>query len=65
MALTYKITFNIDDLTIHSALDIPIQQSLSNLLNLSLDSLNRLTCRYEQLQPVVIGEISFVGVKNV
>jgi hypothetical protein len=30
-------------------LNIPIQQSLSNLPNLSLNSINRLTCWYEQL----------------
>jgi hypothetical protein len=47
-----KITFNIDGLTKQSSLNISIQQSLFNLLNLSLDSLNRLTCWYEQLQLV-------------
>jgi hypothetical protein len=46
----------------HSTLNIPVQQSLSSLPNLSLDSLNRLTCQYEQLQLVVINEISFVDV---
>ncbi len=51
-----KITSNINDLTIHSALNIPVQQSLFNLPNLSLNSLNRLTCQYEQLQLVVIDE---------
>jgi hypothetical protein len=60
MALIDKIIFNINSLTIHSTLNIPIQQSLSSLLNLSSYSLNRLTCRYEQLQLVVINEISFV-----
>jgi hypothetical protein len=48
MASIGKIAFNIDGLTIHSTLKIPIQQSLSNLPNLSLNSLNRLTCRYKQ-----------------
>jgi hypothetical protein len=60
MALIDKIIFNINSLTIHSTLNTPIQQSLSSLLNLSSYSLNRLTCRYEQLQLVVINEISFV-----
>jgi hypothetical protein len=56
MALISKITFNIDSLTIHSTLNIHVQ---SNLLNLSSYSLNRLTCRYEQLQ-FVIDEISLL-----
>jgi hypothetical protein len=42
-----KIAFNIDGLTIHSTLNITVQQSLSNLLNLSSNSLNTLTCQYE------------------
>jgi hypothetical protein len=63
MALIFKITFNIDGLIIHSTLNIPAQQSLSSLPKLSLDSLNRLTCRYEQLQLVVIDEISLVGAR--
>jgi hypothetical protein len=37
-----KIAFNINGLTMHSTLNIPIQQSLSSFPNLSLDSLNRL-----------------------
>jgi hypothetical protein len=63
MTLTSKIAFNIDSLTIHSTLNILVQQSLSNLPNLSSDLLNKLTCRYEQLQLLVTDEISFVGVK--
>jgi hypothetical protein len=42
IASTSKIAFNFEDLTMHSTLNIPIQQSLSSLPNLSLDSLNRL-----------------------
>ncbi len=61
MALICKIVFNIDGLTIHVVLNIHVQQSLFSLPNLSSDSLNRLTCRYEQLQLVVIDEISLVG----
>jgi len=56
MASTCKIAFNIDGLTIHSTLNILVQQSLSNLRNLLINSLNRLTCRYEQLQLVVINK---------
>ncbi len=63
MASINKVAFDIDNLTIHSAVNIPMQQSLYSLPNLSLDSLNRLTCRYEQLQFVVIGEILFVGAR--
>jgi len=44
MASIGKSTFNIVDLMlIYSTLNIPIQQSLSSLPNLSLYSLNRLT----------------------
>jgi hypothetical protein len=49
-----KATFNIDGQMIHSTLNFPIQQTLTNLSNLSLDSLNGLTCQYEQLQLAVI-----------
>ncbi len=58
-----KAGFSIDGLIIHSTLNIHVQQSLSSLRNLSSDSLNRFTCQYEQLQLVVIDEISFVGAK--
>jgi hypothetical protein len=63
MALIGKTTFNIDGLTIHSTLNILVQQFLFSLSNLSTNSLNRSTCRYEQLQLVVIDKISLVGVK--
>jgi hypothetical protein len=63
MASIGKIAFNIDDLTIHLALTIFVQQSLSSLPNLSSNSLNKLTCPYEQLQLVVIDEISLVGAR--
>jgi hypothetical protein len=63
MASIGKIIFNTYSLIIHLALNIPIQQSLFHLPNLLLDPLNRLTCRYEQLQLVVINEISLVSAK--
>jgi hypothetical protein len=63
MASTSKVAFNIDDLIIHSTMNLHVQQSLYNLPNLSSYSLNRLTCRYEQFQLVVIDGISFVGVR--
>jgi ATP-dependent DNA helicase PIF1 len=63
MASISKFAFNIDGLIIHSTSNILVEQSLFSQPNLSLDSLNRLTCRYEQSQLVVIDEISFVGSK--
>ncbi len=63
MASIGKGPFNIDGLTIHLTLNILVQKSLLNLLNLSSDSLNTFTCRYEQLQLEVINQISFVSVK--
>jgi len=63
MASIGKIAFNIDGLTIHSTLNICVEQSLFSLPNLSLDSLNRFTYRYEQLQLVVMDKISLVGAK--
>jgi hypothetical protein len=44
-------------------MNIHVQQSLYSLPNLSLDSLNRPTCWYEQLQLVMIDEIPFVGAR--
>jgi hypothetical protein len=63
MALIGKITFIIDGLTIHVTLNIHVQQFLFSLPNLSLDSLNKLTCQYEQLQLVLLDEKSLVGVR--
>jgi hypothetical protein len=63
MASTNKVAFNINGLIIHSTLNIRVQQSLSILPNLSSNSLNRFTCQYEQLQLVVIYEISLVGAR--
>jgi hypothetical protein len=37
MVSTSKATFNIDGQIIHSTLSIPMQQTLTNLSNLSLD----------------------------
>jgi hypothetical protein len=63
MASTCKVTFNIDGQTIHSKLNIPIQQTFTNLSNLSSNSLYRLTCWYEHLQLAIIDEISLVGAR--
>ncbi len=61
MASTSKFAFIIDSLIIHLTLNIPFQQSLFGLPNLSSNSLNRLTYWYEQLQLIMIDEISLVG----
>ncbi len=58
MASTSKVAFNIDGQTIHLTFNIHVQQTLTNLSNLSSNSLNRFTCWYEQLQLDVIDEIS-------
>jgi hypothetical protein len=63
MASTCKVAFSIDGQTIHSKLNIPIQQTLTNLSKLSSIFLNRLTCWYEHLQLVIIDEIFLVGAK--
>jgi hypothetical protein len=63
MAFTGKATFNIDGCTIHSALRIPINQSLSNMGKLSSELLNKLTDDYEQIKLIVIDEISLVGAR--
>ncbi len=61
MASIGKTTFNIDDLAIHSTLNIFVQQSLSNLPNLSINTLYKFTSWYEQLQLVMIDEMSLIG----
>jgi len=63
MALICKTAFNIEGSMIHSTLNIRVQQSLYSLPNLSSDSLNRFTCQCEQLQLVMIDEISLVVTK--
>ena len=47
MAFTGKAAFNIGGTTIHSALHIPVNQSLSNLNKLSTETLSKLTEQYE------------------
>ena len=63
MAFIGKAAFNIGGTTIHSALHIPVNQSLSNLNKLSIETLSKLTEQYEQLQFIVIDEISLVGAR--
>jgi hypothetical protein len=54
MASTNKATFNIGWSNNNWTLNIFVQQTLTNILNLSLDSSNKFTCQYEQLQLMVI-----------
>ena len=61
MAFTRKVAFNIGGTTTHSALHIPVNQSLSNLKKLSTKTLSKLTKQYEKLKFIVIDEISLVG----
>jgi len=63
MASTNKVAFNFDGLTMHSTLNIPIQQSLFNLPNVSLNLLNRCICRYEQLQLVSLRMFNVINNK--
>ncbi len=54
MASTNKATFNIGWSNNDLILNILVQQTLTNISNLSLDSSNKFTCQYEQLQLMVI-----------
>ena len=63
MSFTGKATFNIDGCTIHSALHVPINQSLSNMGKLSSEPLNKLTDDYEHIKLIIIDEISLVGAR--
>ena len=63
MAFTRKTTFNIGGTTIHSTLHIAVNQSLFNLNKLSTETLNKLIEQYEQLQFIVVDEISLVGAR--
>jgi hypothetical protein len=56
MAYTRKATFNIDGTTSHSSLFIPL--NCKDLPSLSFDSLIK---KYDQLQLMVLDEISLIG----
>jgi hypothetical protein len=49
MMSTCKVAFNIDYLIIHTTVNIHVPQSLFCLPNVSLNTLNKDTCWYEQL----------------
>jgi hypothetical protein len=57
MAYTRKIIFNIDGTTIHSNLSIPL--NCKGLLSLISEHLDNLIKKYDQLQLIILDEISF------
>jgi hypothetical protein len=59
MAYTSKTSFNIDGNTIHSSFCIPL--NCKDLPSLSLERLNSLIKKYDQLQLMVLDEISLIG----
>ena len=61
MAYTGKATYNIDGATIHSSLSLPL--NCKNLPSLSSERLDTLVKKYDQLQLLVLDEISLIGKK--
>jgi hypothetical protein len=59
MAYISKTSFNIDGNTIHSNLSIPL--NCKDLPSLSLEWLDSLIKKYDQLQLMVLDEISLIG----
>jgi hypothetical protein len=59
MAYIGKSTFNIDEITIHSSLSIPL--NCKDLPSLSLERLDNLVKKYDQLQLIFLDEISLIG----
>jgi len=59
MAYIGKTTFNIDGTTIHSSLFIP--HNCKDLPSLNLEQLDNLIKKYDQLQLIVVDEISLIG----
>jgi hypothetical protein len=59
MAHTCKTTFNIDGTTIHFRLSLSL--NCKHLLFLSLEKLDFLSKTYDQLQLLVLDEVSFIG----
>jgi hypothetical protein len=63
MKLAYirKITFNINEMTIHFTFGIPLNTNLKKLQILSDERRDTLMKTYDQLQLLVIDELSLVG----
>jgi len=59
MAYIRKTTFNIDGTIIHSIFSIPL--NFKDIPSLSLEWLDNLVKKYDQLQSIVLDEISLVG----
>jgi hypothetical protein len=59
MAYTRKATFNIDGTTSHSSLFIPL--NCKDLPSLSSKQFDSLIKKYDQLQLMVLDEISLIG----
>jgi len=59
MAYTRKATFNIDGITIHSSISIPL--NYEDLPSFNLERLDNLIKKYDQLQLIVLDEISLIG----
>ncbi len=57
MAYIIKMIFNIDGTTIHSNIFIPL--NCKGLLSLNLEHFDNLVKKYDQLQLIVLDEISF------
>jgi hypothetical protein len=61
MAYIGKTTFNIDGTTIHSSLFIPL--NCKDLLSLNSERFDNLIKKYDELQLIVLDEISLIGKK--
>jgi uncharacterized protein with PQ loop repeat len=59
MAYIRKATFNINRITIHSSLSILV--NCKDLPSLSLEQLDNLVKKYDQLPLIVLNEISLIG----
>jgi hypothetical protein len=59
MAYTGKMTFNIDGTTIHLGLSLPL--NCKHLQSFSTKRLNSLLKTYDELQLLVLDEVSFIG----
>lgn len=63
LAPTGKASYNIQGLTIHSALRIPVNQFVGLLSKLSDDELGNFRSKYRNLKIIIIDEFSMVGIK--
>jgi len=59
MVYTSKMTYNIDGTTIHSRLSLPL--NYKPLQSLSIERLNSLLKTYDELQLLVLDEVSLIG----